>query len=55
MHYLSYAEAATLHIMLMRRLGGRQFGAFSLIESALARPRHAAALKERISSIVLIS
>jgi prophage maintenance system killer protein len=43
--YLTYAEAVTLHIMLMRRLGETRFGAFDrqLVESALARPRHAAA------------
>lgn len=46
-HYLTYAEAVTLHIMLMRRLGETQFGAFDrpLVESALARPRHAAAFE----------
>ena len=45
--YLSYAEAVTLHIMLMRRLGETHFGVLDrpLIESALARPRHAAALE----------
>lgn len=43
--YLTYVEAVTLHIMLMRRLGETRFGAFDrqLVESALARPRHAAA------------
>lgn len=42
--YLTYPEAVTLHIMLMRRLGESHFGIFdrSLVESALARPRHAA-------------
>jgi hypothetical protein len=42
--YLTYAEAVTLHIMLMRRLGETHFGVLdrALIESALARPRHAA-------------
>jgi death on curing protein len=42
--YLSYAEAVTLHIMLMRRLGETHFGVLDrpLIESALGRPRHAA-------------
>ena len=42
--YLTYPEAVTLHIMLMRRLGESHFGVFdrSLVESALARPRHAA-------------
>src|SRR6266404_7751641 len=47
MRYLSYAEAVTLHIMLMRRLGETHFGVLDrpLIESALARPRHAAAIE----------
>jgi len=42
--YLTYAEAVTLHIMLMRRMGEIHFGVFdrSLVESALARPRQAA-------------
>jgi death-on-curing family protein len=42
--YLSYVEAVTLHILLMRRLGETRFGAFdrTLVESALARPQHAA-------------
>ena len=45
--YLTYPEAVTLHIMLMRRLGETYFGVFdrSLVESALARPRHAATLE----------
>ena len=43
-HYLTYPEAIMLHIMLMRRLGESHFGVFdrTLVESALARPRHAA-------------
>lgn len=43
-HYLTYPEAVMLHIMLMRRLGETHFGVFdrTLVESALARPRHAA-------------
>ena len=43
-HYLTYPEAVTLHVMLMRRLGETYFGVFdrTLVESALARPRHAA-------------
>jgi death on curing protein len=43
-HYLTYPEAVMLHIMLMRRLGESHFGVFdrTLVESALARPRHAA-------------
>jgi death-on-curing protein len=45
--YLLYSEAVTLHIMLMRRLGEANFGVAdrALIESALARPRHAAGLE----------
>lgn len=45
--YLPYSEAVTLHIMLMRRLGEANFGVADrpLIESALARPRHAANLE----------
>lgn len=45
--YLLYSEAVTLHIMLMRRLGEANFGVADrpLIESALARPRHAASLE----------
>jgi hypothetical protein len=45
--YITYAEAVALHIMLMRRMGETHFGVFdrSLIESALARPRHAADLE----------
>jgi death-on-curing protein len=43
-YYLDYAEAVTLHILLMRRLGETRFGAFdrALVESALARPQQAA-------------
>lgn len=43
--YLTYAEAVVEHIELMRRVGEIRFGVFipSLIESALARPRQAAA------------
>jgi death-on-curing protein len=43
--YLTYAEAVYLHIKLMRLLGETQYGVFdrALIESALARPRHAVA------------
>lgn len=45
--YLGYYEAVVLHIMLMRRLGERNFGVADrpLIESALARPHHAADLE----------
>jgi death-on-curing protein len=43
-HYLTYSEAVMLHIMLRRRLGETHFGVFdrNLVESALARPHHAA-------------
>jgi Fic/DOC family protein len=46
--YLTYAEAVTLHIMLMRRLGETHFGVLdrALIESALARPRQAATFED---------
>jgi len=42
--YIDYVEAVLQHIELMRRLGETHFGVFdrSLIESAIARPRHAA-------------
>ena len=45
--YLTYPEAVTLHIMLIRRLGETHFGVFdrSLVGSALACPRHAATLE----------
>ena len=44
-NYLDYTEAVTLHVMLMRRAGEERFGVFArdLVESALARPRQAAA------------
>lgn len=43
-HYLSYADALVLHLLMMRRLGEMRAGPFDpdLVESALARPRHAA-------------
>jgi death-on-curing protein len=43
--YLSYTDAVLIHILLMRLLGEVQYGVFerSLVESALARPRQAAA------------
>lgn len=43
--YLSYAEAALVHIELMRYLGETRYGVAdrTLVESALARPRQAAA------------
>ena len=42
--YLTYTEAALAHIELMRYLGETRYGVFdrALVESALARPRHAA-------------
>lgn len=42
--YLSYVDAVFLHIELMRPTGEPRFGVFerSLVESALARPLHAA-------------
>ena len=43
--YLTYTEAVVLHIELMLYLGETRYGVFdrTLIESALARPRQAAA------------
>ena len=43
--YLTYVEAVTEHILLMRQLGEIRYGVFepSLIASALARPQQAAA------------
>jgi death-on-curing protein len=45
LRYLTYAEAVLIHIDLMRLMGEKPYGVLerSLIESALARPRHAAA------------
>ncbi len=42
--YLTYTEALLLHFREMRRFGETRYGVFdrTLIESALARPRHAA-------------
>jgi death on curing protein len=42
--YLTYAEAVVIHVVAMRRLGETRFGVAdrALIESALARPSHAA-------------
>ena len=42
--YLDYAEAVLIHIRLMQVLGENRYGVDSrdLIDSALARPRHAA-------------
>ena len=41
--YLDYAEAVLIHIRLMQVLGENRYGVDSrdLIDSALARPRHA--------------
>ena len=45
--YLTFAEAVTLHVMLMRRLGETSFGVFdrAFVESGLGRPRNAADLE----------
>jgi death on curing protein len=42
--YLSFPEAIKFHVLYMRKIGETRFGVFdrSLIESALARPQHAA-------------
>jgi death-on-curing protein len=42
--YLSYAEAVLIHLRLMRALGETRYGVDfrELVESALARPQHAA-------------
>lgn len=42
--YLTVQEAIKFHVLYMRKLGETRFGVFdrSLIESALARPKHAA-------------
>jgi death on curing protein len=42
--YLDYAEAVLIHIRLMRILGETRYGVDfrELVESALARPKHAA-------------
>ena len=46
--YLTYAEAVVHHIVLMRLLDETRFGIFdrALLESALARPKHAATLDD---------
>ena len=46
--FLTYTEAIVHHIELMRALGETRFGIFdrALLESALARPQHAATLGE---------
>ena len=42
--YLTVREAVTFHVLYLRRLGETRFGVFdrNLVESALARPQHAA-------------
>lgn len=42
--YLNYADAVLIHIVVMRYYGETRYGAFerNLVESALARPQHAA-------------
>jgi len=42
--YVTYAEAVLIHVVVMRRFGESHFGVDdrALIESALARPKHAA-------------
>ena len=42
--YLTVQEAVKFHVLYMRKLGETRFGVFdrNLIESALARPQHAA-------------
>jgi death on curing protein len=43
--YLTIHEAVKFHVLYMRKVGETRFGVFdrTLIESALARPKHAAA------------
>lgn len=43
--YLAFQEAVKFHVLYMRKIGETRFGVFdrNLIESALARPKHAAA------------
>lgn len=45
--YLTVAEAIRFHVLLMRKVGETRFGVFDkrLVESAINRPRHAAALE----------
>jgi hypothetical protein len=42
--YITYAEAVLIHVVVMRYFGEAHFGVDdrALIESALARPKHAA-------------
>lgn len=44
LHYISYPEAVAIHFELMNLCGENRFGVMerTLIESALARPQHAA-------------
>jgi death on curing protein len=44
--YLTFQEAVKFHVLYMRKLGETRFGVFdrNLIESALARPKHATLL-----------
>lgn len=46
--YLTYLDALLLHFREMRRYGETRYGVFdrTLIESALARPQHAAAYEQ---------
>jgi death on curing protein len=48
LRFLSYADAFLIHFELMQLLGETSYGIFdrSLVESALARPRHAAAYED---------
>lgn len=45
--YLTVAEAVKFHVLYMRRVGEDRFGVFDkrLVESAINRPRHAAAFE----------
>lgn len=45
--YLTVAEAIKFHVVLMRKVRETRFGVFDkrLVESAINRPRHAAALE----------
>lgn len=46
--YLTVQDAVKLHVLYMRRVGETRFGVFdkNLVESAISRPRHAAAFQE---------
>ena len=45
--YLTLQDAVKYHVLYMRKVGESRFGVFdrNLIESALARPRHAASFE----------